>query len=90
MSERGRGALWPLCAQRPWKEGRKEKEINCEEGHNEELCNPYFEYNKAKFPVDVATSLIVNHVNYGVLYLYVVFVFMIMLSIGIRRICINS
>ena len=47
---------------------------------SEELCNPYFEYNKDKVPVDVATSLVVNHVNSGVMYLYVVFVFMIMLS----------
>ena len=30
--------------------------------------------------MDVATSLVVNHVNYGVWYLYVVFVFMFMLK----------
>jgi len=39
--------------------------------------------------MDVATSLLVNHLNPGALYLYVVFVFMIMLSVVIRRIYIN-
>ena len=33
----------------------------------QELCNPFTEYNKDKVPVDVATSLVVNHVNIGVL-----------------------
>ena len=30
--------------------------------------------------MEVATSLVVNHVNFGVWYLYVVFVFMFMLK----------
>ena len=47
------------------KEKRKRK--NCEEVRSKELCNPYFEYNKAKVLVDVATSLVVNHVNIGML-----------------------
>ena len=62
----------------PGKKEGKRKRQNCEEVHTEELCNPYFEYNKAYVPVDVATSLVVNHVNSGVWYLYVVFVFMFM------------
>ena len=31
----------------------------------------FIEYNKDKVPMDVATSLVVNHVNIGVLYLFV-------------------
>ena len=31
----------------------------------------FTEYNKDKVPVDVATSLVVNHVNIGVLCLFV-------------------
>ena len=38
----------------------------------------------------IATSLVVNHVNPGALCLYVVFVFMIMLSTVIRRIYITD
>ena len=73
----------------PEEKKEKRKRENCEEVRSKELCNPYFEYNKVKVPVDVATSLVVNHVNSGVLYLYVVFVFMIMLSVVIGRIYIN-
>ena len=42
-------------------------------------------YNKDEVPVDVATSLVVNHVNPGALCLYVVFVFMIMISAVIKK-----
>ena len=35
--------------------------------------------------MDVATLLVVNHVNPGALCLYVVFVFMIMLSVVIEK-----
>ena len=35
--------------------------------------------------MDVATLVVVNHVNPGALYLYVVFVFMIMLSSIIKK-----
>ena len=31
----------------------------------------FAEYNKDKVPMDVATSLVVNHVNLGVLHLFV-------------------
>ena len=74
----------------PQEKKEKRKRKHCEEVRSKELCNPYFEYNKAKVPVDVATSLVVNHIDSGVLYLYVVFGFMIMLGAVIRRICINS
>ena len=40
--------------------------------------------------MDVATSLVVNRINPGALYLYVVFMFMIMLSAVIRRIYITD
>ena len=41
-------------------------------------------YNKDKVPMDVAASLVVNHINLGALYLYVVFMFMIMFSTIMR------
>ena len=37
----------------------------------QELCVPFTAYNKDKVPMDVATSLVVNHVNIGVLCLFV-------------------
>ena len=43
-------------------------------------------YNKAYVTVEVATSLVVNHVNSGVWYLYVVFVFMFMLKRSSQKI----
>ena len=38
---------------------------------NRNFVTSFTEYNKAKVPVDVATSLVVNHVNIGVLHLFV-------------------
>ena len=35
-----------------------------------ELCIPFTTYNKDEVPVDVATSLVVNHINIGVLCLF--------------------
>ena len=36
-------------------------------------CNPFIEYNKDEAPVDVATSLVVNYVNLGALYLFMLY-----------------
>ena len=51
---------------------REEKEErDCEEVHSRNFVTPFTEYNKDKVLVDVATSLVVNHVNLGVLCLIV-------------------
>ena len=62
--------LWPFCAQRLWREEKRREEKK--ERDYEEVCSWNFvtsftEYNKDKVPMDVATSLVVNHVNIGVL-----------------------
>ena len=49
----------------------EKKERNYEEVHSRNLVTSFTEYNKDKVPMDVATSLVVNHVNLGVLYLFV-------------------
>ena len=53
-------------------ERREEKEEgDCEEVHSRNFVTSFTKYNKDKVPVDVATSLVVNHVNIGVLCLFV-------------------
>ena len=54
----------------PEEKKEKRKRESYEEVHSKELCNPYSEYNKDKVPVDIATSLVVNHVNLGALCLF--------------------
>ena len=53
--------------------------------HSRNFVTLFTEYNKDEVLVDIATSLVVNHVNPGALCLYVVFVFMIMLSTVIKK-----
>ena len=68
----GRGkerALWLFCAQRLRREDKRERD--CREVHSRNFVTSFTEYNKDKVPVDVATSLVVNHVNIGVLCLFV-------------------
>ena len=77
--EREESALASLCTK-----ALKERERDCEDVCSRNFVTSFTEYNKDKVPVDVATSLVVNHVNFGVLYLYVVFMFMIMFSVVMR------
>ena len=49
----------------------EKKERDCEEVCNRNFVTSFTEYNKDKVPMDVATSLVVNHVNIGVLCLFV-------------------
>ena len=52
--------------------GFKEKrERDYKEVHSRNFVTSFTEYNKDKVPLDVATSLVVNHVNIGVLCLFV-------------------
>ena len=52
--------------------GSEEKrERDYEEVRSRNFVTSFTEYNKDKVPVDVATSLVVNHVNTGVLCLFV-------------------
>ena len=46
---------------------REERERDCGEVCSRNFVTSFTEYNKDKVPVDVATSLVVNHVNIGVL-----------------------
>ena len=46
------------------------EERDCEVVHSRNFVFSFTEYNKEKVPVDVATSLVVNHVNIGVLCLF--------------------
>ena len=50
---------------------REVRERDCEEVCSRNFVTSFTEYNKDKVPVDVATSLVVNHVNLGVLCLFV-------------------
>ena len=85
MSEKERrSTLATLCAEALKRREEKRKREILGRSAQWELYNPYSEYNKDEVPMDIATSLIVNHINSGVLYLYVVFMFMIMFSTVIR------
>jgi hypothetical protein len=59
--------------------GSKEKrERDYKEVHSRNFVTSFPEYNKDKVPVNIATSLVVNHVNIGVLcpfVLYCVYVY---------------
>lgn len=64
-----RSALATLCAEALKKTEEKRKREILQRSAHQELCNLFTEYNKDEVPVDVATSLVVNHVNLGALYL---------------------
>ena len=70
--------LWPVCAQRLRRE-EKRKERNRErqrlrEVRNRNFVTSFAKYNKDKVPVDVATSLVVNHIKYWcIVFGYVMF-----------------
>ena len=69
-----------MCIEAP-KRREEKKEEDCEEVHSRNFVTSFTEYNKDKVPVDVATSLVVNHVNL-VSYVplcYVMFVLMLKL-----------
>ena len=72
MREREKRALWLLCV-----EAQRKKKRDYEEVRNRNFVTSFTEYNINKVLVDVATSLVVNHVNIGVLCLFM-FVFMFM------------
>ena len=57
-------ALDTLCI-----EALKRRKRDTMKSAQQELCNPFTKYNKDEVHVDVATSLVVNHVNLGALYL---------------------
>ena len=49
---------------------REERERDYKEVRSRNFVTSFAEYNKDKVPVDVATSLVVNHINLGVLCLF--------------------
>ena len=53
------------------KRREEKKERDYEEVRSRNFVTSFTEYNKDKVPVDIATSLVVNHVNIGVLCLFV-------------------
>ena len=53
------------------KSSKEKKERDCKELCSRNFVTSFTEYNKDKVHVDVATSLVVNHVNLGVLCLFV-------------------
>ena len=63
--EREESALAILCTEAP-----KRRKRETVKSAQQELCNPFTKDNKDKVPVDVATSLVVNHVNLGALCLF--------------------
>ena len=59
--ERGEHSGYFVCR------GSEEKrERDCEEVCSGNFVTSFAEYNKDKVPMDVATSLVVNHINMGV------------------------
>ena len=58
------------CFVRRGSEKREERETA--KSVQQELCIPFTTYNKDKVPMDVTTPLVVNHVNIGVLCLFVI------------------
>ena len=52
------------------KGSEEKRERDYEEVHSGNFITLFTEYNKDKVPVDVATSLVVNHVNLGALCLF--------------------
>ena len=50
---------------------RREEREKLREVRSRNFVTSFTEYNKDKVPVDIATSLVVNHVNLGVLCLFV-------------------
>ena len=61
--EREESALAILCAK-----ALKRRERDCKEVHSRNFVISFTKYNKDKVPVDVATSLVVNHANIDVLF----------------------
>ena len=51
----------------------EKRERDCEEVCSRNLVTSFTEYNKDKVPMDVATSLVVNHINIGVFFLFEVY-----------------
>ena len=70
-----RSTLATLCAEALKRREEKRNRERLQRSAQQELCNLFTEYNKDEVPVDVATSLVVNHVNPGALcllcYIYV-------------------
>ena len=60
--------LWPFCVQRVRREEKRERD--CEEVRSRNFVTSFTKYNKDKVLVDVATSLVVNHINLGALCLF--------------------
>ena len=50
--------------------GFEKEERNYEVVHSRNFVFPFTEYKKDKVLVDIATSLVVNHVNISLLYLF--------------------
>ena len=57
-------------------EKRRERERYCEEVCSRSFVTFLLNNNKDKVPVDVATSLVVNHVNLGALYLFMLYLYL--------------
>ena len=57
------------------KRREEKKERDCEEVRSRNFVTSFTKYNKDKVPVDVATSLVVNHVKYWcIVFDYVMFI----------------
>ena len=63
--DRKESTLAILCV-----EALKEEKRDCEEVHSRNFVYPLLNIIEDKVPMGVATSLVVNHVNSGVLYLF--------------------
>ena len=53
--------------------GSEREERDCEVMRSKNFVFPFTEYNIDKIPVDVAAFLVVNHINTGVLCLFVLY-----------------
>ena len=69
LSRERESALAILCVE-ALKRREEKKERDYEEVCSRNFVTSFTKYNKDKVPVDVATSLVVNHVNLGVLCLF--------------------
>ena len=64
-----------LCTEAPKRREEKEGRY-CEEVHSRNFVTPFTKYNKDKVPVDVATSMVVNHVNLGAWCLFMLWLYL--------------
>ena len=66
IDQREKRAHWLFGAQRL----RERRKRDCKEVRSRNFVYPLLNIIEDKVPMDVATSLVVNHVNIGILYLF--------------------